>query len=190
MLAEYFVDVDVLSSTSRNLQDWVTIVAAFALGLGAYSLLKLHVGRVSSRHKEYPKSIVLMVCFLAFFIVGLQSQLQSDLYQWMYLNIYSATVGGLNSYLIFFLSAAAFRTFRVRNKLTTLMLVVAGLVLLGAAPVGNAIWDGLPKMYQWIMDIPTSAGQRGMLIAAGIGAAAFGIRVLIGKEKAMGGSGE
>ena len=62
--------------------------------------------------------------------------------------------------------------------------------MLANVPVGEKIWSQFPAMGEWLMNVPNLAGQRGMLIGAGIGGIASGIRVLLGIERTyLGGSG-
>ncbi len=61
--------------------------------------------------------------------------------------------------------------------------------MLGNVPIGEKIWSQFPTIGNWLMDVPNLAGQRGMLIGAGIGGIASGLRVLLGIEKSyLGGS--
>ena len=41
--------------------------------------------------------------------------------------------------------------------------------MLQVAPIGGAVWSGFPIIGQWIMDIPTTGGYRGIMITAAFG---------------------
>ena len=40
--------------------------------------------------------------------------------------------------------------------------------MLANVPVGEKIWSQFPAMGEWLMNVPNLAGQRGMLIGAGM----------------------
>jgi len=65
-----------------------------------------------------------------------------------------------------------------------LVVVIAGLfVLMRYAPMGSAIWAPFGPIGEWIMSVPNSAVQRGLLISAGAGGVMLGIRMLLGQER-------
>jgi hypothetical protein len=60
-------------------------------------------------------------------------------------------------------------------------LIVALLVLAGQATVG--LLPVLPDIRDWILDVPTLAGVRGILLGVALGAVLTGIRLLLGVER-------
>ena len=41
--------------------------------------------------------------------------------------------------------------------------VASVLVMLGKIPIGEAMWDKIPLIGEWIMDAPSSAGRRAII---------------------------
>ena len=76
---------------------------------------------------------------------------------------------------------AAYRLLMVRNVESAVMLAVVLLVLLGQVTVGLAPF--LPELKDWILDVPTLAGVRGILLGVALGALLAGIRLLLGVER-------
>jgi len=54
---------------------------------------------------------------------------------------------------------------------------------LGQVPVGAVLWDQLPIIKDWVLDVPALAGMRGILLGVGLGTAATGMRVLLGIDR-------
>jgi hypothetical protein len=58
--------------------------------------------------------------------------------------------------------------------------------MLARVPIGEAIpviGDYLPKVMNWIMDVPNIAGRRAIFIGAALGAVSTGLRVILGLER-------
>jgi len=92
----------------------------------------------------------------------------------------SATMYGL---LAFYIASAAFRAFRVRTPEAALLAVAAIIVMIGRVPIGEKIWDGIPLLTDWIMNVPNLAAKRAILIGAALGGIATGLKILLGIER-------
>ena len=82
-----------------------------------------------------------------------------------------------------FVVSAAFRAFRMRNVEATLLLGSAIILMIAAAPMGQALSPGLVDVGQWILDIPNNAGRRAIMMGAAIGAIATSLRIVLGLER-------
>jgi hypothetical protein len=91
--------------------------------------------------------------------------------------------GTMFALLAFYIASAAFRAFRIRSFDASLLAVAAVLVMLGRVPIGTVIWDELPRVADWIMNIPNNAAKRAILIGAALGAIATGLKVILGLER-------
>jgi hypothetical protein len=87
------------------------------------------------------------------------------------------------SLLAFFITSAAFRAFRARNKEAVLLLVAAVLVMLGRVPIGSAIWSGFPDVTEWIMSFPNAAAKRGIRLGIDLGLISMALRMILGIER-------
>jgi hypothetical protein len=137
------------------------------------------------------------------------------------------------SLLAFFIASAAYRAFRARGLNATLLLISAGIVMLGRVPKGEeaapyfigitlillaivsvlegvsrvevyekiiffglavvsiiaifpAAWFlkfNLPRLADWVMNVPQLGAKRGLFIGIWLGAIAMAIRIILGIER-------
>jgi len=91
------------------------------------------------------------------------------------------------SLLAFFIASAAYRAFRARNLLSTLLLFAALIVMLRFMP---GPWgDYAAKTSAWVMNVPNMAAQRAIVIGIGLGMVATALKVVLGIERGYMGKG-
>ena len=209
-------------------QEWFNILAVGAMLLGGGNLIKLHLMKVSGNRKGWGYSVVTIVCFFTVLVVGL---LQMGVHPnpkypefvwsgyvleegsglwWIYEHMVVPLTSTMFAMLAFYVATAAFRAFRAKNTEATLLLVTAGIVLLGRTYAG--VWlfgwlDWFPegithfnlfgitwlpidlyalqfdRLTVWIMDIPNTAGTRAITIGIALGVVATSLRILLGVDR-------
>lgn len=164
------------------LVSWAAIVTAFALLLGFVNVVTVHVGRIQARKPGAIYSIVLLMSLVVTLVVASDGP-ASDGGQIMFEFFLIPLEATLFALLALFIATAAFRAFRVRNLETFFFVLFAVIVLLGQVPVGIYIWPELPIIKDWILEVPTLAGVRGILMGVALGIIATGLRVLVGTER-------
>jgi len=185
MTIQYFIPHPWSELFYNNALDWLVIIGIFAMPLGIYSMVRMQFERIKRRSKGWGYSAVSL--FSLFTMLGLgysQKCLESGsffmkLFEYVYIPI-QATMFSL---LAFYIASAAYRAFRARNTLATIVLVGAVVVMLGRIPVGEAISPFLPKLAAWIMNIPNMAAQRAIMIGLGLGAASTAMKIVLGIER-------
>lgn len=164
------------------LVSWAAIVIAFALLLGFANVISVHVHRVRTRKPGAIYSVVLLVSLLGTLILGSGGPTSTNA-QFIFQFILLPLEATLFALLALFIATAAFRAFRVRNLETFFFVLFAVIVLLGQVPVGIYLWPELPIIKDWILNVPTLAGVRGILLGVALGTIATGLRVLIGADR-------
>jgi hypothetical protein len=90
----------------------------------------------------------------------------------------------LAALVVFFLVYAAYRL--MRREVTiwrALFSATVVVVLLGWIPLDNT--EAFADARDWLIEVPVSAGARGILIGVGLGAVTVGVRVLLGQDRSF-----
>jgi hypothetical protein len=194
-IVQYFVPHWPFSVLQNLLSDFVSIIAAFAIWLGALNLMKVSSNSVARREKGWPYAGIVVVSFLATVVVGFflsggeRFQEPGTPFDWIYQNVYNPLSATMFAVLAFYVASAAYRAFRARNLEATLLLVAGVLVMLGRVPLGDQMTGFLPEQYRlstvanWIMQVPNLAGQRAIMIGIALGTAATSLRLILGIER-------
>ncbi|GAB4451681.1 MAG: hypothetical protein Kow0031_34210 [Anaerolineae bacterium] len=172
-----------VSGIGYLLVSWAAIIAAFALFLGFFNVVSVHANRIRHQQPGYIYSAVLLISLLATLAVGLWGGPNSGGSQFIFAYILQPLEATLFSLLALFIATAAFRAFRVRNTETFFFVLFAVIVLLGQVPLGIYLWSELPVIKDWILNVPTLAGVRGILLGVALGTIATGLRVLLGTDR-------
>ena len=76
-----------------------------------------------------------------------------------------------------------------RSLEATILLGAAVVVMAGRVPLGEYLLPGIGQLSDWIMSVPNTAAQRGILIGVSLGGIAISIKIIFGIERAyLGGS--
>ena len=164
------------------LVSWTAIIVAFALLLGLVNVMSVHLNRIRTRKSGSIYSGVLLVSLFGTLIMGYRGP-ASENGQFIFNFILQPLEATFFALLAVFIATAAFRAFRVRNLETFFFVLFAVIVLLGQVPISIYIWPELPVIKDWIINVPTLAGVRGILLGVALGTIAAGLRVLIGADR-------
>jgi hypothetical protein len=193
---------------SPRLDQWLIILAGFALLLGIVNVLQNNLKKISRREKGWFFSVVLLVGLFTTGGFGIYGALSGRgigfapdgsgtpfkyMADWFFQPLQST----IFSLLAFFMASAAFRAFRARNTEATILLAAAGLIMMGRVPLleflaspiptlqpaAAAASQGLGRLTEWIMDTPNGAAQSGIIIGAALGAASMALRIILGIER-------
>lgn len=186
-----------LSFLSDMFTDWILIIAAAAIWLGALNLLKVSLDRIYKKDKDWFFSAVTIASFLLIVIVGFffsggrSFQDPGTRFDWLYINIYTPLMATMFAMLAFFVASASYRAFRARNAQATVLLLAAFIVMLGRTPFGDWLskavylpdnW-GIANLSNIIMNYFNVAGQRAIMIGIALGTVSTSLRIILGIER-------
>ena len=186
IILDIFFSVDAISSATDVVTSWTPLFINLSALVGTVSLLMRNGRAVMDREKEWWMNawvIILFVVVYGTYIVT--GSIDSAAYVWLYDNIYSnlqsATMGLLGFYILY----SAARAFRARNLEVAVLIFSAIFIFLTNATVGAAIWEGFPTIGNWLLNVPIFGSQRALAITGGIAAVLMGFRIIIGEEKTI-----
>ncbi|MCX5799923.1 MAG: hypothetical protein NTX17_00830 [Candidatus Eisenbacteria bacterium] len=184
MVIDFFVPHPLVSSIGETLQQWAIIVVAFAYVLGVANIARISGQKISRRSRDWFYQFPLLAGLVFMLTVGVVWGVgERTLFNDFYLYAYSPMQGTMFSLLAFFIASAAFRAFRLRSFEAALLAIAAIIVMLGRVPVGTLMWDKLPVVSDWIMNVPQMAAKRAIMIGAALGAISTGLKIILGIER-------
>lgn len=180
-----------LGSAGDRINNWVLIVAAWIEGMAAINIFMHNSKKFAKDKFRVPESLLLCLgmIVMTFLTVAKRFTGEGSGIETAYLNLYDYFVesagNAIFALLAFYVASAAYRAFRARSIESTCMLVAAVLVMIGASPLGEAIWPGFGAIRQWLTDVINVAGTRALLICASIGAISTSMKTLLGIERSV-----
>lgn len=187
MVGEFFIPHHAYRAITADILEWGLLLAAAAYLLGIVNLIQVNVPRILRREQDWGYKLIMFLALAGTLVVGFMEgstrQEPGAYYTWVYNSVYTPLASTMFALLAFYIASAAFRAFRARNLEAGLLLGTAMIVMLGKAPIGGYLVDGLPHVVGWIMDVPNVAAKRAIFIGSALGAISTGLRVILGLER-------
>jgi hypothetical protein len=187
VVGEYFLNLPLLTGISKEIQSWAVLVSAFLIVVGMVNSDQVNARAFRDKRIGVLDILVIMGGLVAMFIVTYFNEQFSAAYKFLFDNVYSTLGNAASGILMYSTASATFRGLRAKSSESIAFLLAAVIGMLGLAPIGAAISDKLPALYEWFLEIPNVAGQRGITVSASIGAMAASLRVLLGIERRFAG---
>ena len=185
LTAQYFIPHRSFEQIYEVSTIWLQIIGVFTIIIGIVSLIQSHVSKIRRRQQQWQYSIITLSGLVIMVVAGLAGSIESgSVYTWMYDHVLNPISATMFSLLAFFIASAAFRAFRARSMIATILLLAAVFVMLGRVPLGDRMSHGLfPAIAQWLLTVPNVAAKRAILIGVGLGEASMALRVMLGIER-------
>jgi hypothetical protein len=137
------------------------VIGGFMIGLGIYSLLRVHIGKVFKQQRDWGFSAVLVVCVFLMAIFGFldwgmrlnpANFALADPAHWGFINyakdlMFDGLLQNMDAAMFsvvgFYIMSAAYRAFRARSIEATILLVTALIVILSLMGVVELLWSGV-----------------------------------------------
>ncbi len=164
--------------------DWPPIIGIFALTLGIISLVRVSFTKIRKRSPDWQFSIVTLLGLIAMIVAGLPwfGGQKSSAVQWQYQNIMKPITATIFSLLSFFIASAAYRAFRARSVLASILLISAVIVMIRFFPLGP-LTGAVTWMADWVLNVPNLAAKRAIIIGIGLGIISTAMKVILGVER-------
>lgn len=200
MIFQYFVPHESSEFVYEFLLDWLTIIGGFAMALGIWSLIRVSSDAIKRRRPNWGYSIVTLTGLFVMIFFGITNWENGSF------GFYVMTAEGLSnsmfvrffdfilipiqatmfSLLAFFIASAAYRAFRARSVIASLLLLAALIVMMRFNPIFGG-W--IEVVANWLMNVPNLAAQRAIVIGLGLGMVATALKIILGIERGYMGQG-
>lgn len=197
MMIQYFIPHQYSQAIFDQYTTYVPIIGAFALVLGVGSLTRVHSHKIRRKAPNWQYSWVvliplyLMPLFGIFIPVSMGGQMEGpSVFHFLYNHVQIPIQATMFSLLAFYIASAAFRAFRARSAMATVLMLAAIFVMLGQVPIGDYLGQWLPNSALWILRFPNLAGKRAIQLGVGFGILATNLKIIFGVERNwLGGAG-
>jgi len=184
----YFVNVPPIETASDTFRSWMVLVATCSTLIGAITLTMGHSKTIQRQGKGWYFSVLTIVFMLAMILTGLPIPEvglgeKNLVYDFCFKNILTPLGATMYSIIAFFLTAAAYRSFRARSLEATIVLIAGCLMICYNAPLMTVAWPGFTPIGDWIFSVPNMATMRAVIIGSALGAIALAVRALLGMER-------
>jgi len=149
-----------LSDSQPVVSDITNILASFLIGLGIYSLLRVHFSKIAKRGRDWGFSVVLVSSMFLVILFGYVDYIQRfnpanasmslpghvgwGFWQYGYDLMFNGLLqnmdAGMFSIVAFYILSAAYRAFRARSVEATILLVSALVVMLSLMGLVTFFW--------------------------------------------------
>ena len=185
MFFQYFVPTDASKELFVRSQDWVIVIGILALPLGIWSLVKANIQKLIKVKEERFYASVLLIGFIGMLATGIwhrSSLEQGSIFMAIFTTVLIPIQATIFSLLAFFVASAAYRAFRARSVLATILLLTAFLVMFRFIPI--PLFSAADhSIVAWILSVPNMAAKRAITIGIGLGATATAIKIILGIER-------
>ncbi|HMS56795.1 MAG TPA: hypothetical protein PKA27_15485 [Fimbriimonadaceae bacterium] len=153
-----------LSDALPKIANVSNILTAFLLGLGVFSLMRVHLTRLAKKQRDWSFSIVLLVSMISITIFGywdwaqrqgmtpLQLEEATKIENWttarlgqslLFDGLLQAMDAAMFSLIAFYILSAAYRAFRIRSIEATILLASAFLVMFSLLGLADLFWSNM-----------------------------------------------
>ena len=172
---------------SETLQ-WLNIRAAAIIFLGALSLWLTQWRRIRRRDEGWGFNIVTLVSLVAVALIGIIGGREpGSLLHTIFTYVQAPIQSTLFALLAFYIASAAFRAFRAKNMLSTVLFAAAIIMMLGRVPIGEAISPHIPELSNWILRVPSLGASRAIQLGISLGTLSITLKILLGIERGYAG---
>jgi hypothetical protein len=190
---QYYIPFHKVQSVYKILINWELVIAGFAMVVGIYSLLFHHATKIKRKVPQWGFSVIVYISMAIMVICGFlhpKHMENGGPFQWLFMNVQVPMQSTMFSILAFYIVSAAYRAFRARTKEATILLITGIIVMLGRVPIGEEMFGKwLPDFTEWILNTPSMAAQRGILLGVGLAIVATSLRIIFGIERTYMGGG-
>jgi hypothetical protein len=188
VLLGYFIDVEILKGIGSLITEWAVILAAFAVLIGIFNLVAVHMEKIRARQAGSIYGAVLVLALFFTFGFGLLLGPEDPFIRLAVDAIIVPVESALMAILAVTLIYASIRLLRRRvDLMSVIFLAVAILTLILVMPTPIGQLPGSQSLLDFVGTL-SRGGARGLLLGIALGTLLTGLRVLFGIDRPYGGN--
>lgn len=172
----------------------INVLAAFTLGLGVFSLVRIHASKVAKLREGWENSLVLLLSIVVMAVAGLRFE-KTLFFRSLFRDVLNSFDAAMFATLAFFIISAAYRAFRIKSAEATLLMLAALIVMLGQIPIGQYLTHWLPEkgtfasvfrldnISNWLLLTVNAPATRAIGFGLGVGGLAIALRLWLSLER-------
>lgn len=182
----YFVEAP---APIPQIESWLitttVVIVSFAVLVGLYTMTRREAVRFTKRAKGWPYGLLMVGLAWFMIIIGVVYSRDAPAFRFCTDAFIIPGDAAIYAILVFYLTSAAARSFKVKNLESLLLMIGAVTVLLQQAPLGELLFPYIGPVGSWMVSDVGMAATRVFTISATLGGIVLAIRLLTGKEMAM-----
>jgi hypothetical protein len=188
VLLGYFIDVKILKGIGSLITEWAVILAAFAVLIGIFNLVAVHMEKIRARQAGSIYGAVLVLALFFTFGFGLLLGPEDPFMRLAVDAIIVPVESALMAILAVTLIYASIRLLRRRvDLMSVIFLAVAILTMILVMPTPIGQLPGSQTLLDFVGTL-SRGGARGLLLGIALGTLLTGLRVLFGIDRPYGGN--
>lgn len=186
LFTDYYFQNDILRTTANTLVNWAVVASATAAGVGVLNVLIRTTRNIQKRESYWYLEIWMLIMMVVVAVGGVIGAYgTSILYTWVMQNIYLAIDSTIFSMVVFDITAAFYRTFRVRSIDAAILVISAFFVMIYNIPLMGGLFPDSIAIGSWVVNIASVGPTRALTAVTAIGLIGFAIRILLMKDKSI-----
>lgn len=190
MAIQFFIPHQISLEVYRGALDWLMIIAGFTMVLGIGSLIIHHTNKLKHQGEGWGYSVVTLLGLVVMAIAGVRGMGIDTPFMQIFIYAQNPIQATMFSLLAFFIASAAYRAFRARSFVATLLLLAAIIVMIGRVPIGAKIWPPIRDISNWLLDYPNMVAKRAIVLGVGLGMISTALKIILGIERSYLGGGK
>lgn len=185
-VAQHYIPHPLVQKPKELMVQWKQPLNAFIIFVALGGLVVMHVRRVFRRQRRWGYSAITLISMAAMVFVGLMWGVQDGtVFADWFKHLITPIESTMFALLAFFIASAAFRAFRARTVGATILLLSAGVVMLGLIPAVEDACPPIARLAQFLLDYPNTAAKRAIVIGVGLGAISVALKTMLGIDRTI-----
>ena len=172
-----------------NLETWLidssVVIGAFAVWVGFITSTRREVVRIQRKRRGWFYGVLILVLSWTMVIVGLGLGKTHVIFEFLQYAFVLPGDSTIYAILVFYLTSAGARAFRVNSFESGLLTVGALFVLLKQAPLGELLTPWAGPVSTYLENYVAMAATRVFSVSLAVGAVVLAIRLMMGQELAL-----